>query len=92
MIQKRRYLPITSFAGIDHCPGILPRPILKWYIFMHSDDWGEDSLFEVHGHVSKKIVNRDANGRSTNVDVPGLLVWWQDIGMYNMINGDLLEV
>lgn len=88
LMKKLADQPTKWFAGIDHCTGILPRPILQWYMFMHSDYWDEDTLFEVHARISKKIVIRDGNGRCTNVDVPGLLVGWKDVGIYNVSNDD----
>lgn len=34
----------------------------------------------------KKVVGRDANGRSRNVKLSGIMVGYQDVGMYNMTN------
>lgn len=50
-------------------------------MFMNSEDLDEDALSEVRECVSKKIMTRDATGRSTNVDVPGILVGLKDVGM-----------
>lgn len=92
LIQKLRDLCKALFAGIDYFLGIRQLSVLECYMFMHISYWGEHSLFEVRTRVSKKISNLDVNGRSTNVDVPGLLVVYQYVGMYNMSNDDHREV
>lgn len=45
-------------------------------MFVHSVDWDYVALVEFRARILKKIVGLNANGRITDVDVPGLMVRW----------------
>lgn len=61
-------------------------------MFTRREDWDGDALFEARPRVSKKMVNRDQEGRSKSVDFQGVLVDWEAMGMYNMSNEDRRDV
>lgn len=88
VVYRRRLLQLSMI--VPTC--FLTQSFIDCYMFMHSADRDEDALFEFHAPISKKVVGRDVNGRSTNVDVPGIIVGWNYVGMYNMSNDNGREV
>lgn len=84
LMEKLRDLLSKEFVCINRRPGVLLRPITSWYMFMNYEYWDEDALFEHRTRASRTICQRDANGRPKYVSVPGIIVGWQEVGMYQL--------